>query len=188
MSYQRRAKLKHKGYGPNGFNLCYCGCGQEVKPPKQNWASRECVDNYFARNDPAYQRRQVEHRDRGVCAACGLDTATLEKRLHDFRNRMFRIKDGARRTKAACRFLATLPNPERWKGSIHFDFPSGIFWRHLWEMDHILPVVEGGGECDLTNLRTLCIPCHKDATAALARRRAQLRREGSQVGQGKLFA
>lgn len=43
---------------------------------------------------------------------------------------------------------------------------------HLWEADHILPVVEGGGECTLENFRTLCIPCHKQETADLARRRA----------------
>jgi 5-methylcytosine-specific restriction protein A len=45
-----------------------------------------------------------------------------------------------------------------------------------WHMDHILPVVEGGGECGLENLRTLCIPCHKKETAELARRRAERRR------------
>ncbi|MDE1154383.1 MAG: HNH endonuclease signature motif containing protein [Acidobacteriaceae bacterium] len=37
----------------------------------------------------------------------------------------------------------------------------------LWDADHILPVAEGGGECDLQNLRTLCLPCHQEATAAL---------------------
>lgn len=45
-----------------------------------------------------------------------------------------------------------------------------------WQADHILPVVEGGGGCGLENLRTLCTACHKDETAALARRRAGARR------------
>lgn len=39
--------------------------------------------------------------------------------------------------------------------------------QHLWEMDHILPVVEGGGACGLDNLRTLCRDCHKRVTAEL---------------------
>jgi hypothetical protein len=30
----------------------------------------------------------------------------------------------------------------------------------LWDMDHILPVYEGGGCCGMENLRTLCIWCH----------------------------
>lgn len=47
---------------------------------------------------------------------------------------------------------------------------------NLWDMDHIVPVIEGGGACGLENLRTLCIPCHKAETRALAARRAQKRR------------
>ena len=34
----------------------------------------------------------------------------------------------------------------------------------LWDADHILPVKEGGGQCGLDNLRTLCIKCHKQVT------------------------
>ena len=47
-------------------------------------------------------------------------------------------------------------------------------WRagHLWQADHIIPVVEGGGECDLTNIQTLCTACHKGATAELRKRLA----------------
>jgi 5-methylcytosine-specific restriction endonuclease McrA len=43
---------------------------------------------------------------------------------------------------------------------------------HLWQADHILPVVEGGGSCGLENYRTLCTDCHRGETAELARRRA----------------
>lgn len=39
-----------------------------------------------------------------------------------------------------------------------------------WEADHILPVVEGG-DSNLENMRTLCIPCHRNVTAALRERR-----------------
>jgi 5-methylcytosine-specific restriction endonuclease McrA len=48
-------------------------------------------------------------------------------------------------------------------------------WR--WEMDHVVPVVEGGGLCGLDGYRTLCVPCHKSETAALAKRRAQARKD-----------
>jgi len=45
---------------------------------------------------------------------------------------------------------------------------------HLWESDHILPVVHGGGgACGLENLRTLCRACHCRETTALAGRRAK---------------
>lgn len=47
---------------------------------------------------------------------------------------------------------------------------------HLWQADHIVPVVEGGGKCGLENLRTLCTSCHKSETAKLARRRSKRKR------------
>lgn len=43
------------------------------------------------------------------------------------------------------------------------------------QADHIIPVVEGGGECGLDNLRTLCTECHRKATAALRQRMRERR-------------
>jgi 5-methylcytosine-specific restriction endonuclease McrA len=43
--------------------------------------------------------------------------------------------------------------------------------RSLWDADHIVAVSEGGGECDLANLRTLCLKCHQRATAELRARK-----------------
>jgi 5-methylcytosine-specific restriction endonuclease McrA len=40
----------------------------------------------------------------------------------------------------------------------------------LWDADHIAPVAEGGGECDLSNIRTLCLKCHRKVTAELRQR------------------
>ena len=39
--------------------------------------------------------------------------------------------------------------------------------KSLWDADHLVPVAEGGGQCDLSNMRTLCLLCHREATAAL---------------------
>jgi 5-methylcytosine-specific restriction endonuclease McrA len=36
--------------------------------------------------------------------------------------------------------------------------------KSLWQADHIVPVSKGGGLCDLSNYRTLCLPCHKEIT------------------------
>jgi 5-methylcytosine-specific restriction endonuclease McrA len=44
--------------------------------------------------------------------------------------------------------------------------------RTLWDADHIVPVAEGGGACDLSNIRTLCLVCHREATRALRERLA----------------
>jgi 5-methylcytosine-specific restriction protein A len=44
--------------------------------------------------------------------------------------------------------------------------------RYLWDADHVVAVAEGGGECDLSNMRTLCLRCHREVTAALRARLA----------------
>lgn len=49
----------------------------------------------------------------------------------------------------------------------------------LWHADHIIPVIEGGGECGLDNYRTLCVACHRKETAALRKRLAQRKRENA---------
>jgi len=42
------------------------------------------------------------------------------------------------------------------------------------EIDHIIPVCEGGGCCGLDNLRTLCNSCHrKETNKLMARRRSK---------------
>ena len=51
--------------------------------------------------------------------------------------------------------------------------------RSLWELDHIVPLVDGGSH-DPSNLQTLCTPCHKNKTAQEARQRAAQRGEATE--------
>jgi hypothetical protein len=43
-----------------------------------------------------------------------------------------------------------------------------------WAADHIVPVVEGGGECGIENIRTLCLGCHASVTKELRGRLKQI--------------
>ena len=45
--------------------------------------------------------------------------------------------------------------------------------KSLWELDHIVPLIDGGDH-ELSNLQTLCTPCHKRKT----RREAWTRQAG----------
>ena len=116
-------------------------CGAPVPAGRYTFCSEACVHAWKLRTDPGYLREQVFLRDKGVCAACGVNTETLrkEKRRLDFAARRLFEREWGRR-------------------------------RHLWDADHIVPVAEGGGECDLANMRTLCLKCHREATAALRKR------------------
>lgn len=109
----------------------------------------------YNRSDPREARRLVRKRDRGFCVACGLDTYALRRRIR------------GRGSHRKLRELGFLPR------------------RSLWELDHVLPLVEGGGH-ELSNLQTLCVPCHRHKT----RREAALRRvrqcgESGAVSEGR---
>ncbi|HVN06743.1 MAG TPA: HNH endonuclease signature motif containing protein [Bryobacteraceae bacterium] len=113
-------------------------CHGEVPRGRFTFCSAACVHAWKLRTDPAYLREQVFLRDRGVCAQCGFDTEALRK------------------DKRKLDYTAPRQFEKAWGRR-----------RHLWDADHIVPVAEGGGECDLSNMRTLCLKCHREATAAL---------------------
>ncbi len=116
-------------------------CGAAVPKGRFTFCGPRCVHEWKLRTDPGYLRAQVFARDRGVCAQCGVDTEAL------------------RRNKRKLDYAARRQFEKEWGAR-----------RHLWDADHIVPVAEGGGECDLSNMRTLCLKCHRTATAALRER------------------
>src|SRR5215813_1664329 len=127
--------------GANGRPLCRW-CNLEIPLRRYTFCSEWCVHEWRLRTDPGYLREQVFLRDRGVCAVCLVDSRAAYLELKKSR--------GARR-------LVLL---ERWG-------LKRLNRRTLWDADHIVPVVEGGGECDLDNIRTLCLICHRRETALL---------------------
>jgi 5-methylcytosine-specific restriction endonuclease McrA len=135
-----------------GVPLCRW-CAGEVPKPRRTFCSEACVHEWKLRTDPGYLREKVFERDRGVCAKCGIDTVALRRDMRklDYASRRAFLKSWGLR-----------------EGSR----------KSLWDADHIVPVAEGGGQCDLANMRTLCLKCHREATAALrVRIRAALREE-----------
>jgi len=147
--------------GPNGRTLCR-NCGTEVPKGRRTFCGDACADDWAVRNSPSLMRQRVFQRDRGICALCGIDSAQLDKSLH-----------------AEWRRLKLATNDQQRKARAEFRRESRWFYarRTFWDADHIVPVVEGGGECSLSNIRTLCVPCHHRVTKNLARRRASLRRQ-----------
>merc|ERR1719160_1585490 len=97
-------------------------------------------------------RDQVAAVEKGVCRICGLDARGLYERVKVMappERHQELLKAGFKVTSA----LTERPN-------------EGMFW----QADHIVPVAEGGGEADLSNIRTLCTICHQKETKNLHHR------------------
>ena len=123
-------------------------CKGAVSGRRRTFCSDACVHEWRLRSSTSYLRECVFERDQGVCALCGIDSDKLRRRILrlPFSERMRQLRDLQQR------------------GVIHTGRKS---W---WEADHILPVVEGG-DSNLENMRTLCIPCHRGVTTELRMRR-----------------
>ena len=125
-------------------------CSLEVPKPRRTFCSEFCVNEWKLRTDTGYLREQVLARDKGICAMCRIDTIAAWiniKRARWARRRPMLIGWGLK----------------------------SLNRRSLWDADHIVPVVNGGGECDLDNMRTLCLKCHRKVTAELRRNRSAAR-------------
>jgi 5-methylcytosine-specific restriction protein A len=135
--------------GANGRALCR-RCQQEVPKGRRTFCSDEHAHEWRLRSSTSYLRWHVFKRDKGVCRKCGADTQKWRKEA------------------------SRLPYAERHVFLQSIDMPPDRVT--YWDADHILPVVQGGDECGLDGIQTLCVPCHKSKTAALARERADARR------------
>lgn len=140
---------KTKEHGPNGRGICRW-CRIEVPKGRRTFCSEDCVHEWRLRTDPGYLRDQVLQRDRGICAVCGLNTIEFYRR--------FQLV------------------PMRKRKALRKQLDLHAKRRSFWDADHIIPVAEGGGECDLSNIRTLCLWCHQEHTAKLHLRLKEKRR------------
>jgi 5-methylcytosine-specific restriction enzyme A len=141
------ARGKELPKGPSGRNLCRW-CELEVPKGRVTFCSDFCVEEWRLRTDVSFLREKTLARDKGICALCAVDTIA----------EYFALKRSRGGHKA--RLL------QRWG-------LKTLNRRTLWDADHIVPVAEGGGACDLSNIRTLCLICHREATRQLRERLAQ---------------
>ena len=135
-------------------------------------------------------------RDRGVCAACGFDAHRLYRQIAALATGPERMQ-----VAPACGPRST-PGPLPTSRGIrpqalqrtHYPTKGDRIGRLLrdpkegdfWEADHILPVEEGGGESDLSNLQTLCVPCHADKTRRQAQSSKERKRQAAAKGTADL--
>ncbi|XP_032771438.1 DNA annealing helicase and endonuclease ZRANB3 [Rattus rattus] len=142
-------------------------CQPEPGSKASAWDSRfcslNCQEEFWIRSNNSYLRAQVFATEHGVCQLCGVNAQELFLRMRDApKSQRKNLLDSAWTAKLPLEQLnEMLRNP----GEGHF-----------WQVDHIRPVYEGGGQCSLDNLQTLCTVCHKERTAQQAKERSQVRR------------
>ncbi|BFZ17035.1 hypothetical protein BsWGS_20074 [Bradybaena similaris] len=153
---------------------------ETISNPDNAWQLRlcsfSCMDKYWTLSKASYCRDQLYEVERGVCQLCRFDTHTLFTHIKVTRSLTARadiLMKSPYRTLTQTQRKKMIQEPQ-----------AGQFWH----ADHILPVWQGGGMCDLDNLRTLCTPCHTKVTSRQANQRAAVRKLGGAAGHADITA
>ncbi|KAL8547085.1 hypothetical protein ACS0TY_006711 [Phlomoides rotata] len=143
--------------------LCQTPCkGNNFKVPQffeDLFCSLNCLEEYRSRTSNRFLREGLFQIEHGICTNCRVNCCQLVKHLKvlSLEKREAYIKRVAPNIARLGKLLEKL---------VH-DPTEG----NAWHADHIIPVYKGGGECKLENMRTLCVACHADVTAAQCRDR-----------------
>jgi len=136
-------------------------CGNPVGKGRSTWCSDQCVEAFRSRCDSGHQVLLVTKRDKFICQLCGRNTKESQEAGIQA-SRAAGLRPGV----APFSTAATTRRDEIWA---QYGYARGR-WS---EVDHIVPVVEGGGLLGIENLRWVCGACHAEVTRVLAKRRAK---------------
>ncbi|XP_027273553.1 DNA annealing helicase and endonuclease ZRANB3 isoform X2 [Cricetulus griseus] len=145
--------------------------GSKTSTWDSRFCSLKCQEEFWIRSNNSYLRAQVFATEHGVCQLCSMNAQELFLRVRDApKSQRKNLLDAAWTAKLPLEQLnEMLRNPAE---------------GHFWQVDHIKPVYEGGGQCSLDNLQTLCTVCHKERTAQQAKERMQARRRSLALKHG----
>ncbi|KAL3922926.1 MAG: hypothetical protein SGARI_006339 [Bacillariaceae sp.] len=129
-----------------GHKCAYCGgnlsTASRRKGVESTYCSRECAEQGRLKRGGMYSSSQL-------------------------RSQLFALEGGvSERLNALCNAGWKLPKTAKSLERLLQDPKEGDFW----QADHEVAVAEGGGGCNLDNLRTLCVPCHAVETEKLHKR------------------
>nr|XP_029144522.1 DNA annealing helicase and endonuclease ZRANB3 isoform X2 [Arachis hypogaea] len=136
--------------------LCQKQCmGKNAKAPEffeDLFCNLACYEEYRMRTSNRFLRQELFQIEHGVCTNCLLDCHKLVEHIKplSLERRREYIEKVAPKVAKRKKMLEKLVN----------DPTEG----NAWHADHIIPVYQGGGECKLENMRTLCVACHYDVT------------------------
>ncbi|EPT28685.1 SWI2/SNF2-containing protein [Toxoplasma gondii ME49] len=141
----------------DAFGPCHDMCSDEWEvrcSDNDLFCSGACRAAFFARRNSDSLRRQVFRSDRGICSGCGIDCVALLAGVKSMR-------EEGRNAAAIGEFIFSFAPTFR-----AFPTLAALLIRepvdgNAWHADHIIPVHQGGGLCDLTNVQTLCRACHQ---------------------------
>ncbi|XP_024542351.1 DNA annealing helicase and endonuclease ZRANB3 [Selaginella moellendorffii] len=143
--------------------LCHRPCTrQDSREPttlEDLFCKSDCFEEYMTKTSSHFMREKLFRLERGVCVTCNLDCHALVECIRNL--------DVNLRSAYILKKAPAFGTHETLLQNLVEDPIEG----NAWHADHIVPVFAGGGECDLENMRTLCVVCHAQVTSEQCRKR-----------------
>ncbi|XP_050404598.1 DNA annealing helicase and endonuclease ZRANB3 [Patella vulgata] len=143
---------------------------------QNRFCSLPCADSHWTKTDSGYCRDKIYQIEHGICQVCQFDAHSFYIQIRETTDVKQRIK------------LISESKFCKLKSKIKEQMTRKPVEGQFWHVDHIKPVWEGGGMCDIDNMRTLCVICHHTVTAKQATKRAQVRRLAGAASSGDISA
>jgi hypothetical protein len=144
-------------------------CGKPVGKGRSTWCGDACVKAFGLRCSANVFRTFVVDRDHGICRACGRDTKQAERDYN------------AAKKAARHQVASDHPGLSSYGGKQFNEMVDALmgdvamlygYARSAFrEVEHTVPVVEGGGLCEVDQLHLYCGACHAESTKRLSERR-----------------
>ncbi|NXY44065.1 ZRAB3 endonuclease, partial [Ceuthmochares aereus] len=137
--------------------------GCQARAWDTRFCSHACQEDFSIRSSQSYLRTKVFEVEHGVCQFCHGNAQELYLSIRD-------APKSQRKKLLESSWMSHLP-----LGQLN-EMITNPTEGQFWQVDHIQPVYDGGGQCSLENLQTLCTLCHRERTAKQAKERSQLKR------------
>ncbi|GAX84585.1 hypothetical protein CEUSTIGMA_g12006.t1 [Chlamydomonas eustigma] len=153
---------------------CSLSPDAELESTHYLFCKPQCESKYCLKVSTGAIRRQLGKIERGVCTMCGLDCRALVSKLQCIRMSSPEWKE--KRRHLLLRLAPSFGFVKSGSSALMERLITSPCEGYAWNADHIRGVYEGGGMCDLENLRTLCVVCHRQVTVRQVKERAAERK------------
>jgi len=161
------------GLDADGRKLC-AWCPNPLPRGRRRYCSAACDFEAGIRMQPLLALRHVGERDGWRCGKCG---RKLWPKDHEY-TVLRRVVPESWLGRSIRRYEADYRHLQRMHEALKTGLKAGMI---RYELDHVVPVSEGGGCCGLDGFRLLCLrPCHAEETGKLRRRLNARKREAVQ--------
>lgn len=146
-------------------------CGGPVGKGRKTWCGDACVVAFNHRCSANHYRAAVVKRDQGICRSCGRDVVESEQKFNLAEREVKKLLAEKHGSSVNAWNVSPLHRAELdleiERLRLEFGFARGGFF----EVEHTVPVCEGGGLCELDLLHLYCGACHARSTKELSGRR-----------------